>query len=46
LTLKFRKSQLNIQWVFSVIFNIETYYPLGIMAKIKFSAETSPKAEL
>jgi hypothetical protein len=29
-----------------VIFNTETYYHLGIMEKIKFSAETSPKAEL
>jgi hypothetical protein len=29
-----------------VSFNIKTYYHLGIMAKIKFSAETSPKAEL
>jgi hypothetical protein len=29
-----------------MIFNTETYYRLGIMAKIKFSIEASPKSEL
>jgi hypothetical protein len=29
-----------------VIFGIEAYYHLWVMAKINFSPETSPKAEL